>query len=103
MVKLEKLNIKKMERSAAQASALMRALGHEKRLLILCHLSGGELSVGALAGRLDLPQSPLSQHLARLRKDGLVDTRREAQTIYYRLSNPAATKIVKTLYKTYCG
>ncbi|NQV81887.1 MAG: winged helix-turn-helix transcriptional regulator [Alphaproteobacteria bacterium] len=103
MAKLEKLNIKKMERSAAQASALMRALGHEKRLLILCHLSGGELSVGELAGRVDLPQSPLSQHLARLRKDGLVDTRREAQTIYYRLNNPAAAKIVKTLYKTYCG
>jgi ArsR family transcriptional regulator, virulence genes transcriptional regulator len=88
MTKLEDLNIKKMEQSAAQASALMRALGHEKRLLILCHLTGGEVSVGALARRVDLAQSPLSQH---------------AQTIYYRLSSSVAKKVIKILYKTYCG
>lgn len=103
MVKLENLNIKKMEGSAAEASALMRALGHEKRLLILCHLSGGELSVGELGRRVDLAQSPLSQHLARLRQDGLVTTRREAQTIYYSLGSKVAAKVVKLLYKTYCG
>jgi DNA-binding transcriptional ArsR family regulator len=103
MAKLEKLNIKEMSKSAAAASALMRALGHEKRLLILCHLAKGELSVGALAERLDLAQSPLSQHLARLRHDGLVDTRREAQTIYYSLGSPEAAKVIKLLYKTYCG
>jgi DNA-binding transcriptional ArsR family regulator len=103
MAKLEKLNIKEMAKSAAAASALMRALGHEKRLLILCHLAKGELSVGALAERLDLAQSPLSQHLARLRHDGLVDTRREAQTIYYSLGSPEAAKVIKLLYKTYCG
>jgi DNA-binding transcriptional ArsR family regulator len=103
MAKLRKLNIKKMEQSAAQASALMRALGHEKRLLILCHLTDGEVSVGELARRVDLPQSPLSQHLARLRKDNLVETRRDAQTIYYRLSSTVAKKVIKILYKTYCG
>ena len=103
MTKLEDLNIKKMEQSAAQASALMRALGHEKRLLILCHLTGGEVSVGALARRVDLAQSPLSQHLARLRKDNLVETRRDAQTIYYRLSSSVAKKVIKIHYKTYCG
>jgi len=103
MAKLEKLNIKEMAYSAADASALMRALGHEKRLLILCHLAKGELSVGALAVRLEMAQSPLSQHLARLRHDGLVETRREAQTIYYRLCSREAGKVIKLLYKTYCG
>ncbi len=103
MAKLEKLNIKEMAKSAADASALMRALGHEKRLLILCHLAKGELSVGALAERLEMAQSPLSQHLARLRHDGLVETRREAQTIYYRLCSREAGKVIKLLYKTYCG
>jgi ArsR family transcriptional regulator, virulence genes transcriptional regulator len=103
MAKLENLNIRKMAKSAADASALMRALGHEKRLLILCHLAQDELSVGELAQRLDLAQSPLSQHLARLRNDGLVETRREAQTIYYRLGSPEAAKVIKLLYKTYCG
>lgn len=103
MAKLEKLNIKEMAKSAADASALMRALGHEKRLLILCHLAKGELSVGALADRLEMAQSPLSQHLARLRHDGLVETRREAQTIYYRLGSREAGKVIKLLYKTYCG
>ncbi|MEK9945815.1 MAG: metalloregulator ArsR/SmtB family transcription factor [Alphaproteobacteria bacterium] len=92
-----------MAKSAADASALMRALGHEKRLLILCHLAKGELSVGALAERLEMAQSPLSQHLARLRHDGLVETRREAQTIYYRLCSREAGKVIKLLYKTYCG
>jgi len=103
MAKLEKLNIKEMAKSAADASALMRALGHEKRLLILCHLAKSELSVGALAERLEMAQSPLSQHLARLRHDGLVETRREAQTIYYRLCSREAGKVIKLLYKTYCG
>ncbi len=103
MAKLEKLNVLEMERSAADASALLKAMGHEKRLLILCHLARGELSVGELAQRVDLAQSPLSQHLARLRKDGLVNTRREAQTIYYSLGSPAAARIVKQLYKIYCG
>ena len=103
MAKLENPNIRKMAKSAADASALMRALGHEKRLLILCHLAQGELSVGDLAQRLDLAQSPLSQHLARLRNDGLVETRREAQTIYYSLGSPEAAQVIKLLYKTYCG
>lgn len=103
MAKLKNLNIREMEASAAKAGALMRALGHEKRLLILCHLIRGELSVGALAERLGIAQSPLSQHLARLREEGLVATRREAQTIYYSLGDPVARKIVKLLYKTYCA
>ena len=103
MAKLEKLNIKEMAKSAADASALMRALGHEKRLLILCHLAKGELSVGALAERLEMAQSPLAQHLARLRHDGRVETRREAQTIYYAIADPIAAKIIATLHEAYCG
>jgi DNA-binding transcriptional ArsR family regulator len=92
-----------MERSAVRASALLRSLGNGTRLMILCHLVQGERSVGALQELLGVEQSPLSQHLARLRKDGLVATRREAQTIYYRIASDQAERVIETLYKIYCG
>jgi DNA-binding transcriptional ArsR family regulator len=82
---------RKMARAAQRASELMKTLGHKDRLMVLCHLTSGEKSVGELARLLDIPQSPLSQHLARMRKENLVTTRREAQTIYYSIASGEAT------------
>jgi ArsR family transcriptional regulator len=78
----------------------MKALANERRLLILCQMAEGERSVGSL--NVGLSQSALSQHLALLREDGVVKTRREAQTIYYSIANPAVLKIIQTLAEIYC-
>lgn len=91
-----------LERNARKASALLKALANERRLLILCHLAGGEKSVGELEALIDLSQSALSQHLARLRRDGLVTTRRSAQTIFYSLAGREASAIMETLHALYC-
>ncbi len=88
---------------AEQAATLLRALANEQRLMILCNLSAGELSVGQLNERVPLNQSALSQHLAVLRKSGAVNTRREAQTVYYSLTPGPAADIVATLHSIYCG
>ncbi|WP_291839304.1 metalloregulator ArsR/SmtB family transcription factor, partial [Brevundimonas sp.] len=83
------------EARAGEAAQLLRALGNERRLLILCHLiSAEEMSVGQLASQIGLSQSALSQHLARLREDGLVAFRREAQTIFYRVADPNAGRLL---------
>ncbi len=88
---------------AADASALLKALANEHRLLALCHLvSEGELSVGALGERMDLSQSALSQHLSRLREQGLVTFRREAQTLFYRVSDPRAARVLELLRDLFC-
>ena len=87
---------------AGEATALLRALAHEARLMVLCELVEGEHSVGALQSACGLSQSALSQHLARLRAEGLVATRREAQTIYYRLADDKAARLLETLAKLYC-
>lgn len=80
---------------------LLKALSNEKRLLIVCILSKGERSVGELEAIVGLSQSALSQHLARLRRDGLVKTRREAQTIYYSMDNEETTRLLKALCDIY--
>lgn len=80
----------------------MKTLGNEHRLLILCTLIEGERSVGDLVERIGLSQSALSQHLARLRRDGLVRTRRSSQTIYYRVSGVEAPAVLATLHSLYC-
>jgi DNA-binding transcriptional ArsR family regulator len=92
-----------MREHASDAAQLLKALANENRLMILCTLSEGEMSVGQLNGRVDLSQSALSQHLAVLRRDGLVSTRREAQTIYYSLATGPAGRIIETLHGIYCG
>lgn len=93
----------RMADAAGRASELMKTLGHKDRLMVLCHLSSGEKSVGELAGLLDIPQSPLSQHLARMRKEELVTTRREAQTIYYSIASPEAARMVQLMHELYCS
>lgn len=87
---------------AGDAAALLKALGHEARLMVLCRLVEGECSAGDLQRDSGLSQSALSQHLARLREEGLVATRREAQTIYYRLDDPNAARVLATLADIYC-
>ncbi len=93
----------RMEAHAADAAQLMKALGNEQRLLILCNLLEGPLSVGELNQRLDLSQSALSQHLALLRESGLVDTRREAQTIHYSLPDGPVIRVMALLQDIYCA
>jgi DNA-binding transcriptional ArsR family regulator len=97
------VNPEQMASAAAEASELMRTLGHKDRLMILCHLISGEKSVGELAGLLEIPQSPLSQHLARMRKENLVTTRREAQSIYYSIASNEATRMVELMHELYCS
>jgi len=97
------IDLEQMAQSADRASALMKTLGHKDRLMILCQLAGGEKSVGQIADLLEISQSPLSQHLSRMRKEGLVDTRREAQTIFYSLKSGEASRIVEVLYELFCA
>lgn len=92
-----------MESAADRASDLLKALSNRHRLLIICQLVDGERSVGDLAEFLNLRDSTVSQHLALLRKDGLVAARREAQTIYYSIISEPAREILKTLYQVYCA
>jgi len=96
-------DLEQMTLAADKASALMKTLGHKGRLMVLCQLASGEKSVGELSESLGIPQSPLSQHLSRMRKEGLVSTRREAQTIYYSLAADEAGKIIECLYGLYCA
>ncbi len=92
-----------MAANAADAARFLRALGNDHRLMILCTLAEGEHSVGALGRRIPLSQSALSQHLAVLRREGLVATRREAQTIFYRLADERARRLIPILYELFCG
>ena len=103
MVAVDEKQMKSMARRADEAASLMRSLSHGARLKVLCELAGGEKSAGELVEASGLSQSALSQHLARLRADGLVETRREAQTIYYRVSDPKVLRVVKLLYELYCS
>ena len=97
------IDARQMANAAQKASELMKTLGHKDRLMVLCHLASGEKSVGELAGLLEIPQSPLSQHLARMRKENLVSTRREAQTIYYSIASREAAELVGLMHVLYCG
>ena len=97
------MDLKEMRSHAQRASRLLKAMSNERRLMVLCHLSLGERSVGELERLVGLSQSALSQHLARLRQDKLVDTRRDKQTIYYSLSSPEVRAIMGTVYEIFCG
>jgi DNA-binding transcriptional ArsR family regulator len=95
--------IHELARQSAQAAELLRALANEQRLLILCHLSAaGELNVSALGERMSLSQSALSQHLARLREDGILAFRREAQTLFYHIVDDKAARLLAVLHDIYC-
>ncbi len=91
-----------MQAAASSAEELLKALGNRHRLMLLCQMAGGERSVGELAQSLELRDSTVSQHLALLRKDGLVSTRRDGQTIWYALSSEPAQKLIEALQDIYC-
>lgn len=97
-------NLTDMQERAEEASQLLKVLGNAQRLRMLCLLVEDELSVGELNDHLpDLSQSALSQHLAKLRSEGLVNTRREAQTVKYQLAPGPAGRIIEVLYGIYCA
>jgi len=91
-----------LEAYSAEAADLLAAMGNQKRMMILCILADGEMQVGALAEKVDLSQSALSQHLAKLRSRNLVRTRREAQAIYYSICSQPVRQMLKTLTDIYC-
>ena len=96
------VSLHELEARAAEAAGFLGALANERRLLILCQIAGHEMSVGQIQDVLGISQSALSQHLAVLREQELVATRREAQTIYYRLASPAVERIIETLADIFC-
>lgn len=102
MFDLSRFDLALFEDSAGRAAALLRLLGNEKRLMVLCQLADGELSVSTIQSRIGLSQSALSQHLALLREHGIVATRREGQTIHYRIADPAALRVIQTLAELFC-
>lgn len=91
-----------MENNADQAAQLLASMANSRRLMVLCHLVEGECSVGALAQRVGLSQSALSQHLARMRSQGLVAARRDGQTVFYRLASTEVRALLETLHRLYC-
>jgi DNA-binding transcriptional ArsR family regulator len=99
---MKQIDPEKLVVNAEKASRLLKSMSHPSRLMVLCYLMDGERPVSALNDAIPLSQSALSQHLAGLRRAGLVDTRRESQTIHYRLKSKAVSRILEALYRIYC-
>jgi ArsR family transcriptional regulator, virulence genes transcriptional regulator len=98
-----KIDFDMVERQATEVAGIMRALGNERRLMILCKLvEWGEANVTTLADAVGLSQSALSQHLAKLREEGIVTFRRESQTLWYRVADPRIEELFATLYELFC-
>ncbi len=95
--------VSEMSENAKSAAAYLKTLAHEGRLMILCHLGAGERSVGELEQLLGIRQAAVSQMLARLREDDLVQTRRDGKTIYYSLANDDTTRLIGLLYDMFCA
>jgi DNA-binding transcriptional ArsR family regulator len=98
-----KIQANDMLAAADQASALLKALANRHRLIVICQLIEKERSVGELAALLKIRNSTVSQHLALLRRDGLVTARRDGQTIWYAIGSAPARELVRTLYRVYCA
>lgn len=96
-------DFEKLRENANEAGQLLKALGNPDRLLLLCQLVEGEMNVGELERRLGIVQPTLSQQLGVLRREGLVDTRRDGRQIYYSISSPQAMAVIGTLYDLYCA
>jgi len=97
------MNVRQLEPQAVKASALLKAMSNQRRLMILCNLIEGEKSAGELERLVGLRQSALSQHLAKLRVHGLVRTRRDGQSIYYAIAGEGPRAVIEVLYRLYCG
>jgi ArsR family transcriptional regulator len=97
------MDLATLEAHAGTVADLLKALGNPRRLMVLCKLAEhGEMTVNALADEVGLGQSALSQHLARMRGEGLVSFRRESQTLWYRIADPRCESLLATLYQLYC-
>jgi ArsR family transcriptional regulator, virulence genes transcriptional regulator len=103
MANVGSMGLRELQDQADAAERMLKAIANRHRLMILCELSEGERSVGALQEAVGLSQSSLSQHLARLREDAVVTTRREAQTIFYSLASEPVRRIVGLLHELYCA
>lgn len=100
---MHKLALAELEDKAHELAVTLKAMGNGKRLMVLCKLAeAGEMRVGVLAEAVGLSQSALSQHLARLRGDELVATRRDSQTIWYRIADPRIETLMDGLHRAYC-
>lgn len=97
------IDIQQLRANANAAGQLLKALGNPDRLLLLCQLSQGERNVSELESQLGIQQPTLSQQLAVLRREGLVETRREGKQIYYRICSQAALAVINTLYQQFCA
>jgi DNA-binding transcriptional ArsR family regulator len=93
---------REMEKNAHEATLLLKSMANETRLMILCQLNSNEMTVSQLLDSIDLSQSALSQHLAILRREKLVKTRRDAQNVYYSLHSEEVKALIKVLYQLYC-
>ena len=100
---LDETELNDMLENARNATSFLKALAHEGRLMILCHLASGEKSVTELEELLSSRQAAVSQQLARLRLEGLVDYRRDGKAIYYRLEDQRARRMIETVYDLFCG
>jgi DNA-binding transcriptional ArsR family regulator len=96
------MNLQALASKAEEAETFLKSVANRHRLMILCELHRGECAVGELQERIGLSQSSLSQHLARLRGDGLVTTRRQSQTIYYSLAHHHVTELIGLMHEIYC-
>jgi ArsR family transcriptional regulator len=100
---MEIAELGELERQAGKIAGVLRALGNDARLLLLCRLvQHGEVTAGALVGTAGLSQSAVSQHLARMREEGIVTYRREGQTLWYRIADPRIEELIGTLHGLYC-
>ena len=97
------MDLDTMQASATRASDMLKLLGHPHRLMVLCELKMGEKSVSELAKKVGMSQSPLSQHLARMRYEDVVETRRDGQTVYYSLKEGEASLLIESLYEIFCA
>ncbi|WP_252625157.1 ArsR/SmtB family transcription factor [Aliidiomarina quisquiliarum] len=97
------MTISQMQNNVLAAEELLKSLANNHRLMVLCHLVNGEMSVGDLEKELEVSQSSLSQHLARLRSQGIVEFRKEGTTVLYRVADEKALRILETLYRLYCS
>ncbi|RIA34906.1 ArsR family transcriptional regulator [Ectopseudomonas oleovorans] len=99
---VDSLDIQQLRANADAAGQLLKALANPDRLLLLCQLSQGERNVSELEAQLGIQQPTLSQQLAVLRREGLVETRRDGKQIFYRISSPAALAVIETLHRLFC-
>lgn len=97
------IDLSALQQSAGKAAALLRAVGNERRLMLLCLLiEQGEMTAGQLAEGVGLSASASSQHLAKMRDEGLITFRRESQTLHYRIADPSVRRLIKLLRDIYC-